>query len=239
MSFVNPNKDWAFIHSDRDLMDVLECANPAERIEFLKILREGELGAYGEQDLFPANLADNFQHQGGHGLANKWRGHGPPYKEIVNDVASILKVDGIKHNTVIAREFEIIRHVVAKVEGQLTAESKHRLLGDISDLLHIDAQRPLAEQLENLSPGVISLLLKLAAPRHPHHEPIESHLAAIAGGLLIGFGGPLGWATGLTLASLAFTGPATRIITSGVVYIALLRLQQRTQHIKGYIGGAV
>lgn len=69
--------------------EVLAKANPEERLALTKAL-----DPKADRSLEPRLLADLVCRNGGHGVANFFRGQGVPYSEVLGDTANILKIAG-------------------------------------------------------------------------------------------------------------------------------------------------
>ncbi|WP_240782920.1 hypothetical protein [Escherichia sp. E1130] len=172
-------------------------------------------------------LIRELQHFGGNTVMNLFRRNGVSYSEIVDDVASHLKIKVAKNAPVKEKESLIIDAVFASSWNKMSDDDRRQLLRDMGINTSIS--------LDKLSRMELPLLQRAAM--------VASGLAQIATGkalpLIAGLGigrvlgvltGPVGLAlTGLYTA-YDISNPAFRITLPCVVQIAWIRLKNSRHH---------
>lgn len=191
-----------------------------------KALRDGKNSEAVDEETLRL-LIRELQHFGGNTVMNLFRRNGVSYSEIVDDVASHLKIKVAKNAPVKEKESLIIDAVFASSWSKMSDDDRRQLLRDMGINTSIS--------LDKLSRMELPLLQRAAM--------VASGLAQIATGkalpLIAGLGigrvlgvltGPVGLAlTGLYTA-YDISNPAFRITLPCVVQIAWIRLKNSRHH---------
>ena len=139
---------------DMDLEFLSECSN--EQLKTLvdilvfdkdgnKRWTEGLSGTQAFHECYPNNLKplvpaiiNEFQLYGGNTIANKLRGHGVPYREILEDVCDRLKVNYNKKLSTELLEAELLKKVAVTVIEEMSEEDIKNFNSSLSksNLLH-------------------------------------------------------------------------------------------------------
>lgn len=168
-------------------------------------------------------LVRELQHFGGNTFANLLRRNGARYSDIVNDVASHLKIKASETSSLEEKEALIVDAVFTSSWSTMSDEVRRQVLNDTGIYTNVS--------LDKLSQMDIPALQKAAV--------VASGLAQVAGGGALrlvaglGLGRVLGFVTGpvgLALTSLYtaydISNPAFRVTLPCVVQIAWIRLKK-------------
>lgn len=210
IDYITPDGKFNFSQSDR----------------VKKALRDGKNSEAVDEETLRL-LIRELQHFGGNTVMNLFRRNGVSYSEIVDDVASHLKIKVAKNAPVKEKESLIIDAVFASSWNKMSDDDRRQLLRDMGINTSIS--------LDKLSRMELPLLQRAAM--------VASGLAQIATGkalpLIAGLGigrvlgvltGPVGLAlTGLYTA-YDISNPAFRITLPCVVQIAWIRLKNSRHH---------
>ncbi|EFH7123338.1 hypothetical protein GMH36_18025 [Escherichia coli] len=210
INYITPDGKFNFSQSDR----------------VKKALRDGKNSEAIDEETLRL-LIRELQHFGGNTVINLFRRNGVSYSEIVDDVASHLKIKVAKNAPVKEKESLIIDAVFASSWNKMSDDDRRQLLRDMGINTSIS--------LDKLSRMELPLLQRAAM--------VASGLAQIATGkalpLIAGLGigrvlgvltGPVGLAlTGLYTA-YDISNPAFRITLPCVVQIAWIRLKNSRHH---------
>ncbi|EOQ56571.1 MULTISPECIES: YaaW family protein [Escherichia] len=221
------------LNADKNDIDLLiDYITPDGKFNFSqsdrvkKALRDGKNSEAIDEETLRL-LIRELQHFGGNTVINLFRGNGVSYSEIVDDVASHLKIKVAKNAPVKEKESLIIDAVFASSWNKMSDDDRRQLLRDMGINTSIS--------LDKLSRMELPLLQRAAM--------VASGLAQIATGkalpLIAGLGigrvlgvltGPVGLAlTGLYTA-YDISNPAFRITLPCVVQIAWIRLKNSRHH---------
>ncbi|EFN6912964.1 hypothetical protein EIG74_07725 [Escherichia coli O10] len=221
------------LNADKNDIDLLiDYITPDGKFNFSqsdrvkKALRDGKNSEAVDEETLRL-LIRELQHFGGNTVMNLFRRNGVSYSEIVDDVASHLKIKVAKNAPVKEKESLIIDAVFASSWNKMSDDDRRQLLRDMGINTSIS--------LDKLSRMELPLLQRAAM--------VASGLAQIATGkalpLIAGLGigrvlgvltGPVGLAlTGLYTA-YDISNPAFRITLPCVVQIAWIRLKNSRHH---------
>lgn len=221
------------LNADKNDIDLLiDYITPDGKFNFSqsdrvkKALRDGKNSEAVDEETLRL-LIRELQHFGGNTVMNLFRRNGVSYSEIVDDVASHLKIKVAKNAPVKEKESLIIDAVFASSWNKMSDDDRRQLLRDMGINTSIS--------LDKLSRMELPLLQRAAM--------VASGLAQIATGkalpLIAGLGigrvlgvltGPVGLAlTGLYTA-YDISNPAFRVTLPCVVQIAWIRLKNSRHH---------
>ena len=221
------------LNADKNDIDLLiDYITPDGKFNFSqsdrvkKALRDGKNSEAVDEETLRL-LIRELQHFGGNTVMNLFRRNGVSYSEIVDDVASHLKIKVAKNAPVKEKESLIIDAVFASSWSKMSDDDRRQLLRDMGINTSIS--------LDKLSRMELPLLQRAAM--------VASGLAQIATGkalpLIAGLGigrvlgvltGPVGLAlTGLYTA-YDISNPAFRTTLPCVVQIAWIRLKNSRHH---------
>lgn len=170
-------------------------------------------------------IAGELQHYGGNTIANKLRGHGVEYEELLDDVIKTLKIDDEDLDFVEEKENALIEYVFAEMVSGMDTATKMQLAREL-DLKTVEFSKG---AMMIAAQGIIRVggvgLTRLATYIAGYITRTFLGKVAVAGaGRVIGaFMGPVGWAiTGVwTIADIA--SPAMRVTIPATVVVSCLR----------------
>ncbi|MEL9773186.1 hypothetical protein J4W93_16935 [Escherichia coli] len=221
------------LNADKNDIDLLiDYITPDGKFNFSqsdrvkKALRDGKNSEAVDEETLRL-LIRELQHFGGNTVMNLFRRNGVSYSEIVDDVASHLKIKVAKNAPVKEKESLIIDAVFASSWNKMSDDDRRQLLRDmgISTSISLDKLSRMELPLLQRAAMVASVLAQIATGKA---------LPLIAG---LGIGRVLGVLTGPV--GLALTGlytaydisnPAFRITLPCVVQIAWIRLKNSRHH---------
>ncbi|WP_052283125.1 acidic protein MsyB [Kluyvera genomosp. 1] len=164
-------------------------------------------------------IASELQHFGGDSIANKLRGHGKLYREILSDVAKRLSLKIDKDMATAAIEKILLEHFIRYAWQRMDDEQKARFHAAV-ELKVMELEKLLPQLIEShrLEHGVSHLLAEQL--NHILHK--HAAVSVIGHGLIrgIGLGGPVGAAVNSVK---AVSGSAYRVTIPAVLRIACLR----------------
>ena len=179
-------------------------------------------------------IAKEVRDFGGNSIANVFRGQGPPYVEIVCDVAKAVKAPFSRAEAIDRIESSILAALLAKAFDKMSKEGKADLLDQIGrpNLSASKAVSIGAFQAIFNAGGFASYKLMLIVVNAVVKGAIGRGLPFVANTALLrvmGFAtGPVGWALTTLLAAFQFASPSYRVTIPCVAYVAMLRKSQAT-----------
>jgi uncharacterized protein YaaW (UPF0174 family) len=102
--------DEMFVRADGELLDVLTQATQQDLALLIRCLRRARSCSLPEACSDLLAIADEFQGLGGNTIANKVRGHGVPYREIVADVGRNIGVTVDPGDHIADMEWSLVEH---------------------------------------------------------------------------------------------------------------------------------
>ncbi|MDE0038098.1 MAG: hypothetical protein OXU77_11165 [Gammaproteobacteria bacterium] len=231
---------------DEELNPVLEKAS-REELSVLHDILMGKLSEtlsiedaykahYPDHEKYPDLIAKEIRDFGGNSIANVFRGEGPPYREIVWDVAKAIKAPFRRESPVEEIEASILATILSKAFERMSDDEKEVLLeqigrpdrsavapGSVQVFLAIfkaggfGSYRLMLIVVNAVVKGVIGRGLPLAA---------NAALARAMGVVT----GPVGWAVTTMLTVIRIAGPSYKVTIPSVAYVAMLRKMQDTLH---------
>ena len=210
IDYITPDGKFNFSQSDRVKKD----------------LRDGKNSEAVDEETLRL-LIRELQHFGGNTVMNLFRRNGVSYSEIVDDVASHLKIKVAKNAPVKEKESLIIDAVFASSWNKMSDDDRRQLLRDmgISTSISLDKlsrmELPLLQRAAMVASGLAQIATGKALPL----------IAGLGIGRVLGvLTGPVGLAlTGLYTA-YDISNPAFRITLPCVVQIAWIRLKNSRHH---------
>lgn len=221
------------LNADKNDIDLLiDYITPDGKFNFSqsdrvkKALRDGKNSEAVDEETLRL-LIRELQHFGGNTVMNLFRRNGVSYSEIVDDVASHLKIKVAKNAPVKEKESLIIDAVFASSWNKMSDDDRRQLLRDmgISTSISLDKlslmELPLLQRAAMVASGLAQIATGKALPL----------IAGLGIGRVLGvLTGPVGLAlTGLYTA-YDISNPAFRITLPCVVQIAWIRLKNSRHH---------
>ena len=184
-----------------------------------------------------AKYVDEIAHEirlfGGNTIVNKYRGcppiillilapilpflpgEGPPYKEIVQDVANKLGVDDEYYDSVERVEMKIIKEIVKRSLKEMSDKKKEEVFKAFkkegAKNLDFSAGSPLALQMAaTVANGIAKMVLGRV-------------IGGIGGRVVTILAGPIGWVITGIWTAISIAGPAYRVTIPCVCHVAYLR----------------
>jgi uncharacterized protein YaaW (UPF0174 family) len=224
---------------DPHLSPVLTAATSSELQPIIELLEQKSIAWKANPSWSPDRLRLEIDQElrlnGGNSFVNLFRGQGPSWAEIVEDVAKRV---GVEHtsNTIVLEEritFKLFEQVIAKMSSEQLKEFREEL-----KKAGLPVDIPLAQG---------ALLIAMAAGKLGGFATYQL-LVIVANAIvkvLIGRGlgfavntaltrllavafGPIGWGVALIWTAIDIAGPAMRITIPAVIMVASLRAQQKT-----------
>lgn len=233
------------IHDD-DLNPVLEKATRKQLGVLHDILMTKLSETLSTEDAYKRHYPDHTRYAdliakeirdfGGNSIANVFRGEGPPYREIVCDVAKAVKAPFLR--SAVAREIEssILATILAKAFEKMSEEEKLVLLDHIGKANRSAPKEGHSALFRTVFArgGLAAYQLMLIVTNAVVKGAIGRGLpfvanAALARAISIATG-PVGWALTSLLAVIQIAGPSYKVTIPSVAYIAMLRKSQETLH---------
>jgi hypothetical protein len=172
------------------------------------------------------NIVDEIQRYGGNTIKNFFRGHGVPYREILENVATKLKVPFNKAHPVEIIEENMLRQLLLVSIDKMEEEDVKQLNANLTkedlkkQLAFIKAGSPIFIRMTTVI--VIQLLAKQGLAQ------AAGLVAKFAGGRVFAvLAGPVGWILGGLWAAYDVAGPAYRVMIPCTITIAYLRMVYR------------
>ena len=173
-------------------------------------------------------IAGELQHFGGDSIANKFRGHGKLYREILRDVAKRLSLKTEKTMPTATIEKILLEHFIRHTWQRLDDEQKARFHAAVEmKVMELEKLLPQLIDHHRLEQGVSHLLAdQLGHILHKH-----AAVSVIGHGLIrgAGLGGPVGAAVN---GVKAVSGTAYRVTIPAVLRIACLRRMVALESLK-------
>ncbi len=230
---------------DADLNPVLEQATNEQLEVLVDILKTKLSETLSVQDAYKKHYPDHQSYAdliakelrdfGGNSIANVFRGEGPPYREIVCDVAKAIKAPFNRDSDVGRIEAAILATILSKAFEKMSDEEREALLQQVgrsnrSALAGGSAAAFLA--IFNAG-GFASYKLMLIVVNAVVKGAIGRGLPLVANAALtraMGIAtGPVGWALTTLITLIQIAGPSYKVTIPSVAYVAMLRMIQATQ----------
>lgn len=190
-----------------------------------------------------AIIAD-FQLFGGNSVANTFRGHGVPYREILEDVCDNQDVPYDKSAPTVLIEKALLEKSLRSMWSKMTEEQRQQILKELG-----------AGSLNVSGTGASALLAIFRMGGFESYKVMLMLVNGLATAILgrgLAFGanaaltktisivtGPIGWAVGGAWTLLDIASPAMRVTVPGTVYIAALREIKRNEKLAKEIGDKI
>lgn len=234
-------------HWDENLSPLLDSCSDEELLPLRDYILNANTNELDISELYKQNpdcpssyvptLVFEVRTFGGNTLANIARGAGPPYSEIVRDVANQMDVKFSGSDTVEDVEFKIVLQMLDNAKEKMSDDELAALesiveseSGKYYSLAGKGALTTLALQGAIRAGGFAAYQMSVIAANAMARFLLGRGLS-FAGNAAIGrtlavFAGPVGWiASGLwLLADIA--GPAMRVTIPCVIHVAMLRLER-------------
>ena len=188
--------------------------------------------AYPEHRQYADLIAKEIRDFGGNTFANVFRGEGPPYREIVWDVAKAIKAPFSRADAIEEIESSILATILSKAFEKMSEKDKLDLLDQIgkSNRAALKGGSVAAFQAVFRAGGFASYKLMLIVVNAVVKGTIGRSLPLVANAALarvMGIAtGPIGWALTSLLAVIQIAGPSYKVTIPSVTYIAMLRSQK-------------
>ena len=189
-------------------------------------------------------IEKRVREMGSNDIATFFRGAGVPYKEVVEDVAKHLGVDGLRDSwSVVKIEQKILEHVFRETLNKMSEKEQRELFANMNlDTREIPfgSSSALLMQTIGRMGGFSTFKIAVVTANFVSRALFNRGLSVAGNALLTrGIGvalGPIGWiASGAWLAA-DIAGPAMRATVPTVVHIAYLRKIARNRITIGVIG---
>lgn len=223
---------------DSDLQFLYKCSNEQLQLlaDFMLYDSDGQLRVTEElstkasfkiyypnymQTLVP-DIINELQLFGGNTFLNKFRGHGVPYRSILEDVCKTLKVPFAKGIPTEMLEEYLLRSFLVMAVDKMTEEDVHHLSGNLTK----EAFKKHIGYLKAGSPLFIKLVTMLVANIATKYGLKQAAVwgAKFAGGRLFAvLAGPIGWIISGLWTAFDIAGPAYRVTVPCTITIAYLR----------------
>jgi uncharacterized protein YaaW (UPF0174 family) len=233
---------------DPDLTPLLrECSSEDLQplVEYVTRTRTQTYGAATKERVYddPHNrVVDDVVHEvatfGGNSLANRVRGRGVRYAEVVADVAAQLKVKTAKDATVEERELAILLKILDDSINKMSVDEREALEEEFrrAGVKNADfrAGAPVAAvlaqagvQLTGFFAYRMAVIVANAVAKAVLGRGLSLGANAALTRLLGIFAGPIGWAISGIWTAVDLAGPAYRVTIPCVCHIALLRQKRQ------------
>lgn len=223
---------------DSDLQFLYECSNEQLQLlaDFMLYGNDGKKRITEELSMtasfrknYPNNMRElvpdiikELQLFGGNTFFNKFRGHGVPYRSILEDVCKTLKVPFAKGIPTEMLEEYLLRSFLVMAVDKMTEEDVHHLSGNLTK----EAFKKHIGYLKAGSPLFIKLVTMLVANIATKYGLKQAAVwgAKFAGGRLFAvLAGPIGWIISGLWTAFDIAGPAYRVTVPCAITIAYLR----------------
>ena len=231
---------------DKDLNPVLDKANKKELGVLHDIIMTKLSETLSTEDAYKRHYPDHTQYAdliakeirdfSGNSITNVYRGKGPPYREIVCDVAKVINAPFSRAAAINEIETSILATILAKAFEKMSEEGRLVLFNQISSLnrSRLQGGSLVAFQLVFNAGGFASYQLMLIVVNAVVKGAIGRGLPFVANAALARVmriaTGPVGWALTSILAVIQIPGPSYKVTIPGVAYIAMLRKSQDALH---------
>lgn len=241
-----------YITSDYDLIDVILAAEESDLAVVADFITDNNKGRVsldavirGQIDTFKRNgtlkknsdlLIKEIQEFGGNSIINFFRGNGVPYREILDDVASHMKLAVDDADGVEQVETKILLAVAMKSMEKMSPDEQQSFISNISGgkVTGFGPGAIAALQAAVLAGGFGTYMLATTVANAVAWQLIGRGLAfGATRGLMQGiavFAGPIGWAITAIWAAFDLASPAYRVTVPCVIQTAYMR--QRAKEIK-------
>ena len=218
-----------------------------EKADFTETLTvsPGYRAHYPNHSMYVNEIAHHIRLFGGNSMVNVFRNEGPPYKEIVQDVAKKLGVDYEYYDSVERVEMKILLKTLKDAFDKMSPAEKNEIIKAFEQEgagnLDFRAGFPMSAMLAQLavkSSGFLAYQVAVIVANNVAKAVLGHGLKLATNAALtraIGiFAGPIGWViTGLWTA-ISAAGPAYRVTIPCVCHVAYLR--QKLQARKDFGG---
>ena len=170
---------------------------------------------YPNHSMYVNEIAHEIRLFGGDTFANIFRDEGPPYKEIVQDVANKLGVNYEYYDSVERVEMEIIKEIFDRSLKGMSDKKKEEVFKAFKkeggDNLDFSAGSPLALLMAaTVANGIAKMVLGRV-------------IGGIGGRVITILAGPIGWVITGIWTAISIAGPAYRVTIPCVCHVAYLR----------------
>lgn len=235
--------------SKKSLSEILSAAS----IEELHQLRDVVLSAdkLSTDDLIKGNYTDpaidgpylgrEIRKFGGNTFANVFRDDGPPYKEVVEDVADKIGATYRAGCSVEDVEEEVIKRVLGTAWDKMNEAERQALIASckLSGKAWMGGGSAAALQAAFVAGGFQSYMILVIVVNAVVRQAIGVGL--VASGLTLATNaaltraasivvGPIGWAITSLITAIQIAGPSYKVTIPSVVFIAYLRRKQAAVH---------
>ena len=167
---------------------------------------------YPDHSMYVNEIAHEIRLFGGNTIVNIPRGEGPPYKEIVQDVANKLGVNYGYYDSVERVEMKIMKEIFDRSLKEMSDKKKEEVFKDFKkeggDNLDFSAGSPLALLMAaTVANGIAKMVLG----------------RVIGGRVITILAGPIGWVITGIWTAISIAGPAYRVTIPCVCHVAYLR----------------
>ena len=189
---------------------------------------------YPDHTKYPHLIANEIRDFGGNSIANVFRGSGPPYFEIVCDVAKVIKAPYNRGDTIEDNEASILATILCKAFDRMSEKERAEVLDQVgrSNRGALSGASTGALQALFNAGGFASYRLMLIVVNAVVKGAIGRGLPLVANAALtrvMGIAaGPVGWALTSLLTAIQIAGPSYKVTIPSVAYIAILRKAQET-----------
>lgn len=181
---------------------------------------------YPDHEKYVFDIIADLQLFGGDAFANKIRGHGVTYREMLADVVKRLKLQRDSGGSLDELEHLLLEYVFNGMWSKMSAEQRKQLLSGAGDFCVKDVDR--ASVAELVRTGSLPALNVVAIVASAMSEQLLGRGIAIAaqfgaGGVAALWAGPVGWALTAVGLLVSCASTAYRVTIPACVYIAALR----------------
>ena len=231
---------------DQDLNPVLDQASNEELGILHDIIMKKMTETLSIEDEYKSHYPDHRQYAdliakeirdfGGNSIANVFRGEGPPYREIVWDVAKTVKAPFSRGAALEETEASILATILEKALEKMSEEERTELLEEIcqSNRSAIVGGSGAVFLAAFKAGGFTSYKLMLIVVNAVVKATINRGLPLVANAALartMGIAtGPIGWALTSLLTLIQIAGPSYKVTIPAVAYVAMLRKMHSTSH---------
>lgn len=206
--------------------DLLEIATSLDKGVDVFLKWDGRYGS-AKDDLTraPELIAEYLLRAGGHAAVNKWRGGGPDYADVVNDVCRKV---GVKFSAPAGNPRVMEVMLLKKLLDEAVINLSEAEKGDILEKMKRAAGRPV--EFDDLVKGttLLGLLMPLvftAIAQQTLARGVTAGAGIVLQRLAAGIAGPIGLVVGTVWLVSDFAGPSYRATIPAVTQVALLRQQ--------------
>ena len=207
-----------------------------EKADFTETLTvsPGYRAHYPNHSMYVNEIAHHIRLFGGNSIPNFFRDEGPPYKEIVQDVANKLGVDYEYYNSVERIEMKILLKMLEDAFDKMSAAEKSEIIKAFEQAgvenLNLRAGFPataILAQLAVKSSGFLAYQVAVIVANNVAKAVLGHGLKLATNAALtraIGiFAGPIGLVITAIWTAISIAGPAYRVTIPCVCHVAYLR----------------